>query len=368
MDLFKFQKVNGIDIDLKNAQIVKGWDSLMWVERYRDPCEFTLKAKVDSRLQDTLPIGSLISHVNSTEVMIVENHEINQTQNETPEITITGRSFETFLENRIVGANQDRNSPYITVPEYTIPAAASWLQTFVLLSDHISATNVLTGADALKNVTVLADVDYETTAEDRVIKKTDLYSAMIELLEIDNLGIRTIRPVGEQEALVLQIHDGKKKAASVAFSYDYGDIESASYLWTNKSLKNAAYICGKWVDAFIDSAESGYDRRMMYVDASDIDNQFNEAPTGTDLTAVRAKMVTRGYQELAAQRRVAMNNVKPYESKINWITFKYRQDYQVGDIVSVDGSYNVTSQMRVIEYVEIHDENGESGYPTLAEP
>jgi hypothetical protein len=43
----------------------------------------------------------------------------------------------------------------------------------------------------------------------------------------------------------------------------------------------------------------------------------------------------------------------------------YRTDFNVGDIITVHGDYNETSVMRISEYVEIEDENGRTGYPTL---
>jgi hypothetical protein len=61
---------------------------------------------------------------------------------------------------------------------------------------------------------------------------------------------------------------------------------------------------------------------------------------------------------------VAISNVKIAPNSQN---YNYRTDYNVGDIVGVDGEYNTSTTMRVIEYVEIEDENGESGYPTLSE-
>jgi hypothetical protein len=102
----------------------------------------------------------------------------------------------------------------------------------------------------------------------------------------------------------------------------------------------------------------------MIVDASDIDNQFSAYPQGADLTAVINKLLIRGYEALAQQSNVAITNAKISSSSQ---TYKYRTDYNVGDIVSVRGDYNTSARMRVIEHVEIEDETGESSYPTLTD-
>jgi sulfate adenylyltransferase subunit 1 (EFTu-like GTPase family) len=108
---------------------------------------------------------------------------------------------------------------------------------------------------------------------------------------------------------------------------------------------------------------AGYDRRMMFVDASDIDSEYTTAPTGTDRTNILAAMKIRGQAELAAQNEVALVKTEPTK---NSTIYKYREHYAVGDIITVDGEYNETSSMQISEYVEIEDETGESGYPTLS--
>ena len=364
MDLFKFPKCSGVELDILSGELVNGWDSLMWIERYRDFCEFELISKIDTDIQKTLPIGTLISHAESTEVMIVENHEINQQKGSEATIKITGRSFETFLENRIVGANQDWVGREMVIPEYLMAANYSWWQATTLINNHIREDFLWDSKDSFLNVRAVNGVEKDGVYEERVIKKGDVYSGAITLLEIDNLGIRTVRPNYWNNELTIFIHDGEDKSSSVAFSYEYGDIDSADYLWSNKKLKNCAYILGRWVDQFIDSAEAGYDRRTMIVDASDIDNQFSEFPQGANLTAVINKLLIRGYEALAQQSNVAITNAKISSSSQ---TYKYRADYNVGDIVSVRGDYNTSARMRVIEHVEIADKTGESSYPTLTD-
>ena len=44
----------------------------------------------------------------------------------------------------------------------------------------------------------------------------------------------------------------------------------------------------------------------------------------------------------------------------------YRKDYDLGDIVTVIGSYDETTKKRITEYIESEDEHGESSYPTLS--
>ena len=365
MNLFKFLPVTGSSVVLKSGELINGWKSLTWTERYRDACEFTLVADLDSEINIKLPIGCIISHTDTREVMIVENHEIVKDKNANAEITITGRSFETFLENRIVGSNQNWPTPTAAPVDYVVASNYSAIQVKALIDAHILIASLpLNPKDALSSVSVVNSVINAYQTEERDIPRSDLYASVIDLLSVDNLGIRNIRPTDTNSALTIEIHEGLDKTASVAFSYSDGDIESANYLWSVKPLKNCALVSGKWHEVFVDSSLSGYQRRVMHVDASYLDDKLSERPSGTELTSLAAKLTTRGRQALAGQNSVAISNVKITPNSQN---YNYRTDYNVGDVVGVDGEYNTSTIMRVIEYVEIEDENGESGYPTLSE-
>jgi hypothetical protein len=66
---------------------------------------------------------------------------------------------------------------------------------------------------------------------------------------------------------------------------------------------------------------------------------------------------------------MAQNRITITRADASDITrYEYRKDYNVGDLVSLDGNFGQIAVMRVMEYVEIEDENGESGHPTLALP
>jgi hypothetical protein len=148
----------------------------------------------------------------------------------------------------------------------------------------------------------------------------------------------------------------------VVFSSITGEIESADYLWSNKKAKNAILVTGRWIETVVKDPGVGYSRRMMFLEASDIDSAYSAAPTGAARDSVIAQMQARGRAALAAQKELTL--VKTDANK-NASTYKYREHFEVGDIVTVEGSFSETRPMRVAEYVEIEDETGQSGYPTL---
>lgn len=366
MDIFKF--THPTETRLERGEIIDNIRSKMWVERYRTAGEFQLKAYVNTGIRERLPIGTIISHVDTTEAMIVENHEITDQRGQEPEIVITGRGFESFLDTRVVGSNKTLPTTG-PLTEYTLPSAYSWLQAKDLIEDHIYASKLLDDDNALLFTTVQTDVSGTSVAAERVVKRGSLYTRLLELLEFDDLGIRVTRPgpwspLGAASSdMVITIHAGQNLTNDIVFSHATGEIESAAYLWSNKKLRNCALVSGRWLETLVDSAATNYDRRMMYVEAADIDNSYPSEPTGADRTAVLNAMQQRGQEALAAQNEVALTNA---EVSRNAIKAVYRVDYNVGDIITVHGDYDESSIRRISEYVEIEDETGQSGYPTLA--
>jgi len=363
MDIIKFTSSGPVS----GGQVVEGFSSKMWIERYRDPGEFKLIAPISSGIREKLPMGTFITHMDTVELMIVENHEINDVKGQESEIVITGRSWETFLENRIIGSN--KYFPLSETPvEYPLISGYTWIQARTLIENHCLQSYLADANNAIPYFEVRNVVSTGTSlAADRSVKRGPLHKALLDFLAIDNLGIKAVRPGPWSNAtngvnFVLTIYKGVDRTAGIIFSWDRGEIETADYFWTNRTSKNSALIVGKWVQTVV-VASSGYSRRTMLIDASDIDQGYASPPGGADLTAVVTAMQQRGRDILAANNSVTITKAEVTKEGTR---YKYRTDYNLGDIVTVSGDYNSSAAMMVVEYVETEDSTGVGGYPTLS--
>lgn len=366
MDIFKFTPSVG-DTTLDSAMPVSGYTKVTWVERYLDPGEFTIEAPLSSGLKDVLTVGSLISHTNTMEVMIVENHEIPEKIDETTIVKITGRSFESYLEGRAVGVNSARAGTLIS--PYQMTADYTWNQAVTMINDHIKAPNA-SANDRIDNFSATTSASGSGTSEARTIPFGDLLKNIHDLLKIDDLGIRTIRrnpfgvSGGSSSESRLQIYKGADKTANIIFTWVTGDIGQTDYLFSNKGLKTSALVVGRFLNVVVDGSETNYDRRFMYVDAQDIDQALTYPPDPAAVTAALAAMNVRGKQALAGQKSVTITQVDLGRNN----RYRYRTDYNIGDLVKIHGNFDQIATMRVTEYAEIEDENGVTGHPTLSVP
>jgi hypothetical protein len=361
MDLFRF--ANG-DANLLYGEPVSDYDSIMWIERYKEAGEFTLKAKLSSGIVGLLPLGSILSHAKTYEACIVENVEISESAATDPIVTITGRSLLSYLEYRIVGLAL-ANPAIATVPytQYELAASNVPNQISTLINQHIPELN------AYLTCTIEAAGSATTS---RIIQRQSVYKAVLDLLGLEDLGIRVVRRNSDGAfnstsltKTLYHVHSGDDLSNSVIFSWDYGELESASYLFSIKNYKNTALVQGKYIETIVYDtpiSPEPYDKRVMLVNASDIDESLIYVPTGTELADIIAAMNARGAEALANQRILDISNVDISKTT----SYSYRTDYDIGDIVSISGNYGIIEKRRVIEFVEIEDENGETGYPTLS--
>lgn len=365
MDFIKLGNTTADKTVLDSGSPIEGFKTALWVEKYQEPGEFKFEALQSSGLMGFLPIGTFVSHLRSTELMMVENIEVEQSRSEDPTIAISGRSLTAFLEERIVGQNWVE-TPHDNIPDYTIAAADSWDQIQGLIYDHIVTAGPASADNSLPGVDVVATVTGSGTSEDRNLQYGTIWDRVAELLKVDDVGIRCNRPLASDSThtTTIEIFAGENKANAVKFSWQNGDLENIKYLFSNKSLKTSARVMGRWVQVVVQGTPDNIDRRWMLVDASAVDQQQPSMPTSTALTLIKAAMTIRGREALKKQQRTYITDADVSANS----SLRYRDDYVVGDLVTVDGDFGAQQIMRVTEFAESEDENGSSGHPTLSIP
>jgi hypothetical protein len=103
----------------------------------------------------------------------------------------------------------------------------------------------------------------------------------------------------------------------------------------------------------VDPAIAGFERRVLLVKADDI--------TDTDAPTASAKMIQRGLDELAKNRKV-----QAFDGEISqYSQYQYGRDYHLGDLLDQRNSDGVANQMQVTEQIFVSDSEGERSYPTL---
>jgi Siphovirus ReqiPepy6 Gp37-like protein len=363
MDLIKLSSNSAFLTELTEGEAVNGYESLLWVERYQKPGEFKIKAKLSSGLRDMLPIGTFLTHVKTREVMWVENHFVRELKDKDPMVEITGRSFVSYLEQRIIG--QDWSEGNNDFPPYVVAAAPSWEQIVTTIFDQFISGGPFDDDNTIPGFVATESCVGTGTVVDRLFKYGTVWDKIEEVLHVDDVGIRILRSVTSDPDFEFNVYQGADRTSTARFSSATGDMDNIEYLFSRKKEKTKARVMGRWVQVNVSpGSEVNLDRRYMLVDASDIDQQFSAMPTGGDLTNVINAMTVRGQEALTQFKNITISraDISP-NSRL-----RYRVDYELGDLVVVDANFNESQIMRVIEFAEVEDQDGTSGHPTLAIP
>lgn len=293
MDIFTFP-TSGNSFDLGNGKLVNDYDKATWVERFTEASEFIVEGRVDSDLRTQMPLGSLVSHVDTDEVLVVEDHSIKSSQGQSS-LVVTGRAYETILESRILNSNKAWTDAIQAwpQPQYTLDAPYACLQARYLISRHIDWQDLIDDNDALPQTNVCLDVEHINASwgpplldsEENTFDRISVYEAAKNALAVDNLGIRTRRPRGfnlddgleptryGNNWLTIWLYPGFDRRNSVQFSHRVGDIKEAEYLWSTKPKKTSCLVYSRYFAAMVNGPETGYARRVMTLDAKDLDEQ-----------------------------------------------------------------------------------------------
>jgi hypothetical protein len=387
--------------DYTDCNIVNDILTVKWIERYREPGEFSITAYPTDAIRTRLALGTLVTHLETQDVMMVEDHEIDESGDADPVITITGRSLTAFLENRIaspnnlsllewslvtLGTSPNQYLGYTDTPRlYNFTADTTVNITKRLIRDQIgnystnnNASGLTSSRDALPRVEVISTfVGTDPVgaigtdpSKDLVVTRGPLLPEVLKLLERMDAGLKIMRPIAGTSSIVItfQIHKGIDKSETAIFSNDFGDLEETRYFWTNRNYKTSVVVNSAYYIKVMrpTTGTGGFNERVIYLDASDAIPEGSPRPDGAATTDAQ-KLIFENILTRRGEEALGASKLEQYlETSITPNSrLKYRKDYNIGDLVYIRGNYGVSTKMRVVEYAEFEDATGESGVPTV---
>lgn len=352
-----------LDSNYMLGNLIENWDSLIWNERYRDSGDFVLTTPDINNTRGALPLQSLVSLLDTKEIMWVENHTIKIGEDGTRTLEVSGRSFETFFENRVTAPSSPATRPdfQIAIPgttdtnAVTLSSATSSVAALFALGMFENSGYYIYSNDAIPLHTFLNSVPQAgLSTGSRFIERGSAYDVAIKLLEENDDGIRNERPGAVGNDIITRLYHGTDRTTSVVLDVRAGHFENVTYFWSVKDFRNLVYVASqKDSNQAGSSPLSGLSRRVTLLDLPEI------TQTGAALPYM---LFTKG----EAYRR-KHNPVTLFDGTLSETApFKYGTDYFLGDTIKCLGEYYLSLNMKVSEYIRVEDENGETAYPTLS--
>lgn len=357
---------------LRRVEVVDQYESLIWTDRYREVGDFELVIASTPTNRQRLVNGQLLALNESDRVMKIDEVEDKDDSEGRSLLTIKGPSLEIVMDDRAARPADstlklDPKDPDSTEKKWIISDTpgnvARQLFNTVLRDGAYDVNDKLPFLTQHSTAPVFTNPEPSVPIDAIMDIKGSVLDNMLSLTEKFDLGFRLWRNLDNSQ-LFFDIYAGDNRTSTqsqfpaVVFSQALGNLNDTSYLTTSKGIKNVAYVIApkgsrKVYYQGYDASISGFDRKVLTVDASDI-----TLAAGTDLQNALEK---RGQEELAKYQAV-----QGMDGTISQYTgYQYMVDYDIGDIVEMRNPDGVTSQVRVTEVIHVSDSSGERTYPTL---
>lgn len=237
-----------------------------------------------------------------------------------------------------------------------------------------------------------------------------------EILELDQrYGVRTIRPKSTSALIYrpsinnlrgegattftenitklrFDVYQGVDRTGGndrIMFRHDAGDIESSQYLSSIQGTKNVAATHFEVDPEKFNSLQPPVFSYNVWPGDGKVDSAGNPLPQDVDArkyvtgigfamgeveSSVKIPTTDSGLTDIAVSRLLSDGVKYLKENKeLDLLTaeisaqtqYKYKQDYELGDVVFVQGKYGTAQKMLVSEYTRTFDSSGVSGFPTL---
>lgn len=347
-----------LNSNYKRQRLIENWSSLVWSERYSTNGDFEMVSPNISEIVSLLPLGgpedppTLVAVDDSDVPMVVESHKIEKPKNGPPQITTTGRSFETVFDRRVtifsVASDMPRTETKI--------ASTSVSGLVHNVASDIVVTGTPNAKDKIPEINLLNSITGDAGDEVQyVIEPKELYEWMTETLALENYGLRAeLGPSNTQIAVI--IYNGVDRSKEVVFDVALDQIDDASYILSKLGSKNVMITATKNGMEYSNTGTdpSGLSRRVAFQDLS----SEISYPVGADLTSLT---INRGKVALADLLPVALFSGGIAED----LSAGYGSTYSLGDIVTLQGEYGLAQQARIAEFVRTQDNTGYKAYPTF---
>lgn len=346
-----------LNTSFETIYVIDKYDSFIWTDRYSEYGDFELYTSPESDIATYAVRGNYIYSSSSEHLMIIEKIIIDTDTELGNHLTISGRSLESILERRVVW-NQ-------TILNGNFQNAVKKLITDAIISPSISARKIsnFVFQDSTDSYITGLKIDTQFTGD-------NLYEVLVDLCTEKDIGFKVL--LNESNQFVFSLYYGVNRSYDqtsnpfVTFSPSFENIVNSNYLEDETVYKNVALVAGE------DEAEnrktvivgsgSGLTRKELYVDARDI-RMEDEGGNPISETDYNNMLRQRGNEKLKEDNNKL--NIA-FEGEVEaQRSFRYGEDFFLGDVVQIENEYGKEGVVRVTEFVMSVKSDGYAAYPTF---
>ena len=329
-----------IEVRVYNASmdfegVIDNYSSLQWGRKYVEPGSFELHCPITPNNLQLLKRDNLIWKRGAKEAGVIEDLKLEETAKKA-EITVKGRFLSSYLDRRLIRPFYECYGKNAETVIRELYANAAPIPQVELGTVHGFTEKV----------------SFQATYQNLLAKVEEICSGMAT-------GFR-FRPDFVNKKIYFELYRGLDHSITqsdrerVIFSDGFSNLDSATYEENDQVYKNICYVGGQG---------EGSDRTIVEVGATD-STGLERRESFLSATDVRNDNISESqYQDALKQRgNAALSNsilASSFDASVNPNgNFKYLEDYDLGDIVTVQKeAYGITQNLRITESSEVY-ENG----------
>lgn len=326
--------------------------SIIWATKYADMGDFEIYANATNDNITLLQPGHYVKRWDDDMVGIIKKVNLTTNIEDGNYITVSGPDLKDVLRRRII-----------------------WSQTILsgTIADCITKLldeNILNPSNPMRKISNFK-ITINTLPTDMTINKQitgdNLLDAIIELCNIVGYGFKVMLNEDKQIEFVLyegvNYSDSQDVNPRVIFSPEFDNLVDTEYEFDSTKFANVALVAGEGEGTERKTKSIGdgvgLDRYELYVDARNLSTNSGEI---TD-EEYNDQLQQKGFEEL-----VKCHITEEFGGEvIHNLTYEYKKDYQLGDIVTVENEYGLRSNVRIIEIIENEDQAGYKILPTFSD-
>lgn len=323
--------------------VVEDFKSLIWTRKYYEPGNFELHAAGTDKNVQLLQAGNIIAKRGAKEAGIIEEYT-DQEGSSTNQIVRKGHFLGSYMSRRILHYTHNFNGTYEDGMRY--------------IEQNVETIPLLELGEKCGDA---AQVCYQATWK-------NAGTLLTKLSKSSGLG-NGIRPDFKQKKLFFDVYKGvdhtiqQKENPHVVFSKQYENLNDVTYTYNDNKYGTVFYIGGEGegeerkIVRLAMGEESGEELREVFIDAKDIrqeelsDSEYEEA------------LLERGKEKAADYVKI-----ESIEAEVEDTNFIYKEDWDLGDLVTVQKSeWGITLNVRITEVQEVYEDGGVSITPTFGD-
>ena len=371
--------------------LVDDFSSVIWKNVYYGVGEFEIYAPAtEANMALLVPERYVMTSCGGThEVAIIERVEVANSVDEGRMITASGRFAKSILDRRIVytpvyDVGEGGNGYIWHCRSMTLSGKVD-LAVLTLVRDNAASpsqsSQYLKGDRKLPVLNWVPGKDYRSRFPETISVSTDsgeesaekqvTYKNLLDytdgLLEEYGLGARLFLNTSDR-LLHYWVYKGVSRTVRdhpegepVVFSMEMDNLLNTDYVYDVSPIKTTALIGGEGEGlerrcAFAYEWISGMERREVFVDASSITSEVEEGETPPTMEEYRKQLEAQGQQTVAQS---PAEETLSGSIDISNSTLKYREDFYLGDLVTVEDRFlGISADVRILSVTEVQDENG----------